>query len=362
MLGSISNGLGVANLAEDICRSQMAEQVVGSDKAFRMAVEEMLGRALKKGELEDMMQKRMLDPEKLFPLVGKYFHKLATEGGALEKKLKQLQAVESRMKESWIQFVNELYNKGVEAALIKLYKGIDRVANSVKQLAGNAIGKFLKGALDAISFVALNLLDVFQIVIYLIDQAFGKSSDIKSTTAEILGWVVGFAAMAKIASGILGTMKTIAGISAKLGLGGSGGAAKVGMVGKMLIIGAEAAFFFGITNAIIDALGLRDSLKKAGGNLYSNTHNTNPLSPDFGKFNVDKMLSSFGVQNMISPALMLNGIKNLMTEQKPQQVDVNITMSQNAKDFVDAQIQDNNQRQYNMLKPPAPKYSYITTP
>lgn len=332
---------------------------MGSDKAFRMAVEEMLGRALKKGELEDMMQKKMLDPEKLFPLVGKYFHKLATEGGALEKKLKQLQAVESRMKESWIQFVNELYNKGVEAALIKLYKGIDRVANSVKQLAGNAIGKFLKGALDAISFVALNLLDVFQIVIYLIDQAFGKSSDIKSTTAEILGWVVAFAAMAKIASGIFRTMKAIAGISAMTNLGG---AAKVGLIGKVLILGAEAAFFFGITNAIIDALGLRDSLKKAGGNLYSNTHNTNPLSPDFGKFNVDKMLSSFGVQNMISPALMLNGIKNLMTEQKPQQVDVNITMSQNAKDFVDAQIQDNNQRQYNMLKPPAPKYSYITTP
>lgn len=338
---------------------------MGSDKAFRMAVEEMLGRSLKKGELEDMMQKRMLDPEKLFPLVGKYFHKLATEGGALEKKLKQLQAVESRMKESWIQFVNELYNKGVEAALIKLYKGLDRVSNSVKQLAGNAIGKFLKGALDAISFVALNLLDVFQIVIYLIDQAFGKSSDIKSTTAEILGWVVAFAAMAKIATGIFKTMKAIAGISAMTGLGGavgSGGAAKAGMIGRVFILGAEAAFFFGIADALIDAFGLRDLLGKSGGNLYSNTHNTNPLLPNVGEFNADKMLSRFGIQNLISPALMLNGIKNLMTEQKPQQVEVNITMSQNAKDFVDAQIQDNNQRQYNMLKPPAPKYSYITTP
>ena len=324
-----------------------------------MAVEEMLGRALKKGELEEMMQKKMLDPEVLLPLVGKYFHKLATEGGALEKKLQQLQAVESRMKESWIQFVNELYNKGVEAALIKLYKGLDRVANSVKQLAGNAIGKFLKGALDAISFVALNLLDVFQIVIYLIDQAFGKSSDIKSTTAEILGWVVAFAAMAKIASGILKTMKFVAGLSATLGLGG---AAKVGLIGKVLILGAEAAFFFGITNAIIDALGLRDSLKKAGGNLYSNTHNTNPLSPDFGKFNVDKMLSSFGVQNMISPALMLNGIKNLMTEQKPQQVEVKVTMDKNAKDFVKAEVNQYQQYQMNMLTTATSKpYSYITT-
>lgn len=308
----------------------------------------MIGRALKKGELEDMMQKRMLDPEKLFPLVGKYFHKLATEGGALEKKLKQLQAVESRMKESWIQFVNELYNKGVEAALIKLYKGLDHVSNSVKQLAGNAIGKFLKGALDAISFVALNLLDVFQIIIYLIDQAFGKSSDIKSTTAEILGWVVAFAAMAKIASGIFRTMKAIAGISAMASLGG---AAKVGLIGKVLILGAEAAFFFGITDAIIDALGVRKNLEKAGGNLYSNLHQTDINKPNFGQFDAGKAISRFGLQNLISPSLYLLGIKNLMTEQKPQQVEVKVTMDKNAKDFVRAEVNQQQQAQMNMLIP-----------
>ena len=313
-----------------------------------MAVEEMLGRALKKGELEDMMKTRMLDQEKLFPLVGKYFHKLATEGGALEKKLKQLQAVESRMKESWIQFVNELYNKGVEAALIKLYKGIDRVANSVKQLAGNAIGKFLKGALDAISFVALNLLDVFQIVIYLIDQAFGKSSDIKSTTAEILGWVVAFAAMAKIASGIFKTMKFVAGLSATLGLGD---AAKVGLIGKVLILGAEAAFFFGITNAIIDALGIRKNLEQAGGNIWENTHQSNINKSEYGKFDIGKALSRFGIQNLISPSLFLNGIENLMTKEKPQQIEVKVTMDKNAKDFVRAEVNQQQQAQMNMLIP-----------
>ena len=317
-----------------------------------MAVEEMLGRALKKGELEDMMQKRMLDPEKLFPLVGKYFHKLATEGGALEKKLQQLQAVESRMKESWIQFVNELYNKGVEAALIKLYKGLDRVANSVKQLAGNAIGKFIKGVLDAISFVARNLSDVFQIVIYLIDQAFGKSSDVKSTTAEILGWVVAFAAMAKIASGIFKTMKFVAGLSATLGLGG---AAKVGLIGKVLILGAEAAFFFGITNAIIDAFGLRKGLEEFGGNLWKNTHQSDPNKPNYGEFSlgkISKTLVSYEMEKLYFPSFMLNAIKILRTEQKPQQVEVKVTMDKNAKDFVKAEVQQNTQQQINSLIPP----------
>lgn len=333
---------------------------MGSDKAFRMAVEEMIGRALKKGELEDMMQKKMLDPEKLFPLVGKYFHKLATEGGALEKKLKQLQAVESRMKESWIQFVNELYNKGVEAALIKLYKGLDRVANSVKQLAGNAIGKFLKGALDAISFVALNLLDVFQIVIYLIDQAFGKSSDIKSTTAEILGWVVAFAAMAKIASGILRTMKAIAGISAMASLGG---AAKTGMIGRVLIIGAEAAFFFGITNAIIDAFGFREKLEKVGSDIYDATHQTDPNKPGFGQFTFDKItpfLSSNNAHNSTGSSIramqqqsIASGVPLwLQNAQNQQSIDVKITMDRNAKDLIKAEVQQNTQQQINSLIPP----------
>ena len=110
----------------------MAEQVVGSDKAFRAAVEEMIGRALKEGELEQMMSKGLLDPKKLFPLVGKYFAQFARQGGALEKKLKQLAAVESRMKESWIQFVKRLYDTGVESALSNLYKGLDRIFYSIK--------------------------------------------------------------------------------------------------------------------------------------------------------------------------------------------------------------------------------------
>ena len=326
----------------------MAEQITGSGDAFRAAAAKMIGRELKDGEFEQMMQAGLLKPAKLLPMVAVEFKKMVKDSGTLDKKLQQLEAVESRMKQSWEYFVLKLYDSGVEAALKNLYKGIDRVANSVKQLAGNAIGKFLKGALDAISFVALNLLDVFQIVIYLIDQAFGKSSDIKSTTAEVLGWVVAFAAMAKIASGIFKTMKFVAGLSATLGLGD---AAKTGMIGKVLILGAEAAFFFGITNAIIDALGVRKNLEQAGGNIWENTHQSNINKSDYGKFDIGKALSRFGIQNLISPGLFLNGIDNLMTKEKPQQVEVKVTMDKNAKDFVRAEINQQQQSQMNMLIP-----------
>ena len=337
----------------------MAEQIAGSGEAFRAAASEMVGRTLKDGEFEEMMQKGLLKPGKLLPLVAKHLHRMATDSGALDKKLQQLEAVESRMRGTWGYFVRELYDKGVEAALKNLYKGIDRVTNSVKQLAGNAIGKFLKGALDAVSFVALNLLDVFQIVIYLIDQAFGKSSDIKSTTAEVLGWVVAFAAMAKIATGIFKTMKAIAGISAMANLGG---AAKVGLIGKVLILGAEAAFFFGITNAIIDALGVRKILEQAGGNLYSNLHQTDPNKPNFGQFDLTKAVKTWGIQNMLGIDLagsLARGMTNLFSP--PQKVEVSIKMDANAKDFVRAEVNQQQQSQMNMLIPATSKpFSYIT--
>ena len=364
MLGSISNGLGFANLAEDICRSQMAEQVVGSDKAFRMAAEEMLGRALKKGELEDMMQKRMLDPEVLLPLVGKYFSQLANDGGALKEKLLQLETIEMRMKTQWTYFIRSLYDNGVEEAFKKLYKGLARVSNSMKQLASSSFGHFLKGALDMLSETALTLLDVIQIIVHLIDQTFGSNTDTKAFAAEILGMVVAAAALAKIFIGIKRTMMVMAGLSRVIaGVGAAGaGAAGVGIVGKVFIIGIAAAVGIAIGTAIREALGMDKEIGNLGTNLWGNTHQADPLRSDYGKFNVDKTLSRFGIQNLISPALMLNGIKNLMTEQKPQQVEVKVTMDKNAKDFVRAEVNQQQQSQYNMLLPATSKpFSYTTT-
>lgn len=338
----------------------MAEQITGSGEAFRAAASKMVGRELKDGEFEQMMQAGLLKPAKLLPMVAAEFKKMVKDSGTLDKKLQQLDAVEQRMKQSWEYFTLKLYDSGVEAALKNLYKGIDRVASSVKQLAGNAIGKFLKGALDAISFVALNLLDVFQIVIYLIDQAFGKSSDIKSTTAEILGWVVAFAVMAKIATGIFRTMKAIAGISAMASLVG---AAKVGLIGKLFIIGATYVFFKGIADAIIDAFGFRDNLEKVGGDIYDATHQTDPNKPGYGQFTFDKItpfLSSNNAHNSIGSsinAMQQQSITSgaplwLQNAQNQQSIDVKITMDKNAKDFVKAEVQQNTQQQINSLIPP----------
>ena len=169
----------------------------------------MIGRALKEGELEEMMSKGLLDPKKLFPLVGKYFSQFARQGGALEKKLKQLAAVEARMTESWTQFIRGLYDSGIESSLSSLYKGMDRILYSIRNLAGNALGKYLKGILDMLSESALFVLDVFQLVFYYIDKAFGGDSNLKSFSAEMAGMATGAVLVFLTLNKVIGILKTL---------------------------------------------------------------------------------------------------------------------------------------------------------
>lgn len=312
-----------------------------------MAVEEMLGRALKKGELEDMMQKKKLDPEVLFPLVGKYFNKLANEGGALDKKLKQLAATESRMKESWIQFVNELYSKGVESALKKLYKGLDRVFNSIKQLAGSAIGHFLKGALDMISETILTLLDVIQIIVHLIDQAFGSNTDAKAFAAEMLGMVVAAAALAKIFIGIKRTMMAMVGLSriiaASAGVTAASGAAGGAIAGAG---GAVTGAATGVAGLTLGGL-LAPFLAVGGMNMIYDSMGWNRSASDLNKFNKSGNLNTMQQQSIAAGAPLW-----LQNAQNQQSVDVKITMDRNAKDLIKAEVQQSTQHQLNSMIPP----------
>ncbi len=184
----------------------MAEQVVGSDIAFKKAVEEMIGRALKKGELEKMMSKGLLDPEQLFPLVGKYFSLLAKEGGALQEKLLQLETIETRMKTSFTQWMNATYSGGLSEGLTELYQLLDNIFWAMSQ-GDSASGGFLKGFLGAArdSIAAIN--DALNDLVLFVRYKLG----IEGADAEFLGKVTYWIAIAGAMNTVAGLMKIIFG-------------------------------------------------------------------------------------------------------------------------------------------------------
>ena len=355
----ISNGvvamqqmLSKGRITAEEFRGQMAEQVVGSDKAFRAAVEEMIGRALKEGELEQMMSKGLLDPKKLFPLVGKYFAQFARQGGALEKKLKQLAAVESRMKESWIQFVKRLYDTGVESALSNLYKGLDRIFYSIKNLAGNALGKYLKGILDMLSETALFVLDTFQLVLYCIDKAFGNDSNLKGISAEMLGMATGAGLVYITLSKLLGLFKGL-NILAKIfksllietaAVDVAGGLAKqsssmkgVGsLLGKALGVAmvAAAAYEFGgwLRDNVSWIKTIGDYLGTRAGQLIS--PNQQDAANGRGAF---AAMNGAGFN-----AAWASSMPMFMQNQQPQTAKVELTLNGELSKMVDVKIKENN--------------------
>ena len=209
----ISNGvvalqqmLSKGRITAEEFRNQMAEQIVGSDIAFRKAVEEMIGRALEKGELEKMMSKGLLDPEQLFPLVGKYFSLLAKEGGALQEKLLQLETIETRMKTSFTQWMNATYSGGLSEGLTELYQLLDNIFWAMSQ-GDSASGGFLKGFLGAArdSIAAIN--DALNDLVLFVRYKLG----IEGADAEFLGKVTYWIAIAGAMNTVAGLMKIIFG-------------------------------------------------------------------------------------------------------------------------------------------------------
>lgn len=203
----------------------------------------MIGRALKEGELEKMMEKGLLDPDVLLPKVGKYFSELARAGGALGIKLNQLETIEMRMKMRWEQIQKTVYETGGESGLKGLYKTLDQIFKMMmdENLVG---GGFLKGFLDSATQSLKDIWDLGQkIKIFLMDigvnnvngEMFGKAAYWASVAAsvQIIAKAIGFI----FGGGIVGNMVKLAGglrgaaSAAEAAAGTAGGAAAVAGAG-----------------------------------------------------------------------------------------------------------------------------------
>lgn len=273
----------------------MAEQVIGSDKAFRMAVEETLGRALKKGELEDMMQKKQLDPSKILPLVGKYFLKLAQNGGALKDKMQQLNAVQNRMNQSWLFWINSIYEGGLAEGLKGLYKTLDDIFWFMKQ-GDSLAGGFLKGFLDSLNssivFVYNNALKLYYMLKY--DLGMSLKGEWFGTAAYWLTLAATFNVIYKTLSlmltgGLLSKLTSLGAASTGVAVGVGAGA--VGFIPAVRIAAIEGTVLFSLARAILEGTSVDKSMGKLGGYVYDRTHITDQNSKDYGSFSFQKWLT-----------------------------------------------------------------------
>lgn len=229
-----------------------------------MAVEETIGRRLKKGELEQMMQKKQLDPEKILPLVGKYFMQLANKGGALTDKMKQLEAIQGRMNQSWTFWINSIYRGGLEDALIDLYKMLDKIFWFLEQGGTSAIGSFLKGFIGQLKETIQFVYDLGMVLSYVFERYFGANMDMEwlgkaaywillVNTLSLISKFMGLIFGGKMIKNVYEMTKALTGFGAAATVAGggaaTGGAGKMGLMTKVFIAGIAMSVLTDIVRA-----------------------------------------------------------------------------------------------------------------
>lgn len=277
-----------------------------------MAVEESIGRRLKKGELEQMMQKKQLDPEKILPLVGKHFMQLAKNGGALDDKLTQLETIQERLNQSWTFWIVNIYKRGLEPALIDLYKMLDKIFWFLEQGGTSAIGSFLKGFIGQLKETIQFVYDLGVVLSYVFERYFGAGMNMEmlgqaaywilivgslNSVLKIMRLIFGGAMVGSIFQSAKALALWSAGIqtaSTAAGAGAAtGGAASAGkmLIGRVFIAGIEAAVLFSITRALMEGWGGAGDkfMGKVGSWFYERTHDTDiNTTGKYGDFSLMK--------------------------------------------------------------------------
>ena len=191
--------------AEDY-QQQFAEQLAGGAEAMQKAVSKWAGRDVGTDEMKAMMKDGKLIAKEILPLLAKEMAELARNGEALKNALKGLAVIESRMKTSFDNMLDNIYRGGLSEGLKDLYTTLDDMFFLMSQ-GDSKVGKFLKGfvegAKESLIWVHDTLLDIY----YLITEDLG----FKGVDAEFLGKVTYWIAIAGAMNTVAGLMKIIFG-------------------------------------------------------------------------------------------------------------------------------------------------------
>lgn len=335
-------------------------------------------------ELFDLMKAGKLLAKDILPLLGKEFADMARQGGALRYALNSLNSVQGRLNKSFKDWVYSIYQGGLLDGLRDLYKTLDQLFYYMSQGADSAIGKFLKGFLgqleNSIVFIYNNMLDLY----YMLKYDFGFAGADMELLGKATYWiaVVGslnavvklmriifggamLGAIAKTAAALTGFGGAAAAAAAgAAGAGGASGKGIGGFIGKVMIVGFAAQALSALARAILQ---IKDDPLE-GKNEQDKTNITEMSGVKkipawiqaidsfvFGGAGKDFALTAASRRYDKLDDLSTYGPRSSLYNHIPpaQNVNVNITMDKNAKDFIKAEVQQSNQQQINSLIPPS---------
>ena len=141
-------------------------------EAFRKAAEKFVGKDLDMTGFLKLMKDGKLLAKDILPLAAEEMSKMARNGDALKYSLNSLNSITQRLKLSFAQWSDSIYQGGLSDALKDLYKTLDDIFWFMKQ-GDSVIGGFLKGFIGQLKESVAFIFDTLSVIGYLLKYKLG---------------------------------------------------------------------------------------------------------------------------------------------------------------------------------------------
>lgn len=296
---AIQQMLGKGQITAEELKGQLAEAIPGSMQAFVAAAQKyMKDDKIGVKELQELMKDGKLLAKDILPLVSEEFAKMANKGGALDKALAGNRVAMERLKQTWMNFQNEVFESGFGDAMTETFNNLAEMLGSNGDTA-KAIGELSQGFVEGFMEMVYTVNNAFVLIDAILQRyipSLRRDGDEISSIFKWTGWALGAIFFAASLTRVFSILSKIVGISKGLktlsdifgdggGIDGEGGGKKkrkgirFGKMGKAVRLGGLYGLIAG--ESMLAGDYLFDQAQEyneskgpgvtAGGNLYKDS-------------------------------------------------------------------------------------------
>lgn len=295
---AIQQMLGKGQVMAEELKGQLSEAIPGSMQAFVAAAQKyMKNDKIGVKELQELMKDGKILSKDILPLVADEFAKMANKGGALNKALAGNRVAMERLRQTWMNFQNQVFESGFGDAMTETFNNLAEMLGSNGPTA-KAIGELSQGFVEGFMEMVYTVNNAFVLIDAILQRyipSLRRDGDEISSIFKWTGWALGAIFFAASLTRVFSILSKIIGISKGLktlsdifgdggGIDGDGGGKRrrglrLGKLGKIARVGGLYGLIAGESMLAGDYLfdqaqdynESKGSGLTAGGNLYKDS-------------------------------------------------------------------------------------------
>ena len=211
--------MGKGQIMSEELKQQLAEGIPGSLQVFLKATREAFGDlSIDIPKMMKMMEDGELKAAKVMPFVAKYYAEAANKGGALNKALQGNRVAMERLRQTWMNFQNEVFQGDFGQSMTDAFNDLAGMLSTGGPLA-NAVGEFAGGIVDSVMAIVNTVYNAFITIDAIMQRyipAFRRNGEEMGSAFKWAGWAAGAGLFAMSLYKVFKILSMITGLSSGL--------------------------------------------------------------------------------------------------------------------------------------------------